>query len=639
MKNLFQELKHSSQSFLVSKNNSLGRFFSFTLNFTLSLVFSFSFLACGEPQAPLTTVDDPFSCDVESEEALCQENIVPAHSPDCIAVDDELCLISFSWTDQGPRTGVLHPSEELKIKEISIFNAGSREITLVELNSLLATADIEAPAGNLQLTELLGKAWFNEDSALSEEARVSNEESCQQGRLDAQRACTFSLDLSLKVKETAPNNAVQRVKIAVDSQRGSRFEWSLPLLVVHTSGNLSLASFSVEESSEDELVHAGDALRFDQIKLLNHSFAPFVALEALLVFEDEQISNSVELTRWDGVEASGILSSAPIRCEAARRIDDSIQEGECDFEFADLLRVNPQLSAEDLLSFTMYIKEQNQLLEDQFDFAIELNDWETELRLEAVSLSADENRDRFASPSERISVNQFVLENNSVSALSVRGRVLIESDWVSVSNSSDLSINESELREDFYEHCPALSSCPLQSNLLLEINSETPIGELIPINLELIDHTGQVYELSTELEIRLPDVELELSEFDIQQDTLDRDLSAGERGVISYLKFVNQGLADASALQVLVSSDSEYIQFEDASTLHFALNTHSDFLDERSSDCPSQHLESDGYCYKRPEIYFNLSESTPLGEIINFQIQVLDAWGTEYRFNEQISVF
>ena len=75
---------------------------------------------------------------------------------------------------------------------------------------------------------------------------------------------------------------------------------------------------------------------------------------------------------------------------------------------------------------------------------------------------------------------------------------------------------------------------------------------------------------------------MELSEFDIKQDTLDRDLSAGERGVISYLKFVNQGTADANTLQVTLSGDSEYIQFEDEIALTFELNTHSDFLEERS---------------------------------------------------------
>ena len=93
----------------------------------------------------------------------------------------------------------------------------------------------------------------------------------------------------------------------------------------------------------------------------------------------------------------------------------------------------------------------------------------------------------------------------------------------------------------------------------------------------------------------------------VKQDTLDRDLSAGERGVISYLKFVNQGSADANALRVTLSSDSDYIQFEDQDMLSFDLNTHSSFLDERSGDCPSRLLENDGYCYRRPEAYFNIS--------------------------------
>ena len=622
---------------LNQKQRSLRKLVSYT--YSLSFLLSLSFLACDGPNRPSQNQEEPPPCDLVPEQELCQEMLTPAHSPDCIAVDGDLCLISFSWTDQGPRVGVLSPNEEFVIKEISIFNAGQREITLVELNSLLATADLEAPSGELYLNELSGKAWFTEESALSADAIASNEQSCQQGSLESQRACTFPLDLALKIKETAPNNAVQRVEIAVDSRRGARFEWSLPLLVVHSSGNLSLDTIQFEDSSEDGQIQAGDALRLKQIKLLNHSFAPYRSMKALVVFEDEQITSLGELHSWEDIEKTGMASSMSIHCEAARRIDESIEAGECDLDFTSIIKVNPQLANEDILSFALYLKEQDHLLEDHFDFSLELAEWETELGLESVVLSADENRDRYASPSERVGINQFMLENNSISALSLRGRVVIDSGFASLSSSSDLSINETMLRDDFYEQCPALSTCTLQSNLLLEIASDAPIGEQIAITLELVDHTGEVYELRTQLEVRLPDVDLELNEFEVKQDTLDRDLSAGERGVISYLKFVNQGSADANALRVTLSSDSDYIQFEDQDMLSFDLNTHSNFLDERSGDCPSRLLENDGYCYRRPEAYFNISESAPLGELIQFTIQVSDAWGTEHIFNEQITVF
>ena len=103
-------------------------------------------------------------------------------------------------------------------------------------------------------------------------------------------------------------------------------------------------------------------------------------------------------------------------------------------------------------------------MEDRFDFALELDNWATELELAPITLSADENRDRFASPSERVGINQVVLENNSVSALSLRGRVIVDSPYANLSSSSDLSINETGLRDDFYEHCLYLSTCVLQNN-------------------------------------------------------------------------------------------------------------------------------------------------------------------------------
>lgn len=73
--------------------------------------------------------------------------------------------------------------------------------------------------------------------------------------------------------------------------------------------------------------------------------------------------------------------------------------------------------------------------------------------------------------------------------------------------------------------------------------------------------------------------------------------------------------------------------------LDFNLNTQSDFLDERSSDCPSTVLEAEGYCYRRTEIFFNLSEDTPFGERLEFEITVTDLWGTQHVFTESIPLF
>ena len=68
-------------------------------------------------------------------------------------------------------------------------------------------------------------------------------------------------------------------------------------------------------------------MRLNQVKLLNHSFAPYQALEALLVFETEQITSSSDVQTWEELETDGVTSTMPIRCEAARRVDDNVEAG------------------------------------------------------------------------------------------------------------------------------------------------------------------------------------------------------------------------------------------------------------------------------------------------------------------------
>ena len=62
----------------------------------LSFLLSLNILACDDPSQANQVRDESQSCEIAPEQEACQEAILPAHSPDCIAVDGDLCLISFS---------------------------------------------------------------------------------------------------------------------------------------------------------------------------------------------------------------------------------------------------------------------------------------------------------------------------------------------------------------------------------------------------------------------------------------------------------------------------------------------------------------------------------------------------------------
>lgn len=609
--------------------------------FSISLLSIISLLsACHTPPPSMTQVVDERGCNLDENTDGCRELVpTPAHSPECIAVDDELCLISFNWVDGAPRLGALTPGEPFTINEVSIFNAGTDPIKLIELSSLVSTADLEVVEGELNLTEIMGVAWRTVDMPLSEEELVQVNADCQTGELAPQRGCTFSIGLSLQVKESAPINAAQRLELAADSQRGSRFEWDLPLLIVDGIDGLSIGEITIEDSTQDGQVHLGDRLRITQIELLNATFSPFTSVQALLSYTEGDVSVMSDLVTWDDVSLDGLLNDTIINCPAASTIDGVVQPGRCQLRFSEVLSVNPQRDSDTALVFTLSLKDQGLTLPNRFEVTFDIHPWMPTLKLLPIELTSDDNRDRLASSGERIGINQLRIENQSDSAISLRGRVMVNSDLASLRSSSDLSVNETMLRDDFFEACPAQTSCPIDVNILAEISDLSEPGQMIPITLEAMDQTGLVHFLESELEVTLPDVRLELAEFEVRQDTLDLDLSAGERGVISYLKVINEGLADATDLEVTITSDSDYITFEETERLTFTLNTSSSTIDERSGNCPSTTLEPDGYCYRRTDLFFTVSEEAPLGEIVDFNIEITDSRGTTYLLDYSLTLF
>ena len=593
---------------------------------------------------PSDPIDQEPSCEAIPRPEGCETSeVVPSHSPQCIAVDGELCLFSVDISDGTPRPDALTPDEPFEMRSISIFNAGSAPIELTKLSSRVHTGGLRALEGELDVDQPAGRRAFLDEQANIENSAPPTEDACQRGVISRGKACTFELSFLMQVNEDAPTNAVQRLKLSTETYRGARYEWDVPLLIVDPIDGLSVSEVRIEESGEDGALHSGDRIRITEIELINSSLAPFKSLRGLLSFNRDQINveGGGEFEVWSPESVSGLLSEFEVSCGAATSSQESGESADprCLLRFAHHLKISPTAVLEEPIEFELHLRDQGESVSEVHTLTFELSPWAAELTPLPLDLASDEDRDRFAAPGERVAIRRLGVENISDSALSLRGRVMIDSELVRLSGASDISINESAPRDDFFESCPAQSTCPLDVNLILEISEEATVGDLIPLSIELVDHTSLSHNLEVNLEIIEPDIQLILAEFEVRQDTLDQELSAGERGVISYLKILNDGLADARGLEVEISTESPWVTFEDAASLRFSLNTDSDEFDMRSSACPSLSHEPEGYCYRRPEVFFRVAEEAPFGELIQLKIELTDTLGTTHELSYSLTLF
>ena len=604
---------------------------------------SLSSLACDDDAQSVNELLTPM-CGERGidEEGRCLPRLTPAHPPQCLEVDGELCLIEFTWQDGPPRIGALTPGEVFSIETVSLFNSGDEAVNLSVLLGESVSPDLILASSWVQ-RDISGSAWVNPDMPLNAPAQAELENRCTQAELPPGAGCTFPLGIQLKIDGSAPVNATQRFELATETQRGARFSWSLPLVVVDPVEGLDLVDYQFTESTEDGELQRGDRIHLTEVTLVNSTFAPFVELTGLLVTEGDTLTLEGEPnTEWEigDQSVSGVHTSVST-CLAAQSTDElGLLPGRCTLNFDHIWSISPDRDMPPP-RLTLFLRDRGVNVGDPIVIEFDLQERSPRLALASLVLNSDENRDRALSPGERFSLNQLVLENESDESISLRGRVLSDGTSITLSSSSDLSINETRLRDQFFEHCPPLSSCPLEVNLMGTVNEDAEFGDLFELELELLDHAGDSHQLMGQMEIQRPDVQFQLVDVEIRQDTLDPDLSAGERGVMSYLRLHNIGLADAEEVLVTISTDNPHIAFEDNedNRVSFPLNTSSEAYDDRSQCCPSVQQEPDGYCYHRGDLAFNISPDAPLGEEITFLIDVSDRWGNESQLMTSFTVY
>lgn len=595
-------------------------------------------------------IDNPLECDPNLEECresnMCEEgeecnSIRPvAHKTSCLSVDGPLCLQGLEWEDQEARLQAITPGEEILLKKVTLYNASEERIDLNTLNVSSLTAEIQLTEGALHILDPSGEV----SRELLPEGLTEDEvnAACDQGTLMPLSGCELSLDLAVHVLEEAPVNQNQQILLSTGSQLGSGFELSLPFLVIDPNRGLSLDRMELDDSSRDGELNPGDRVRLSRVLLKNHSLAPFGELTAHLSSNSPWIDPTSAGEMWvaDGVGVRGVETDVFTQCRAAESTDSP---STCEISFSQTLEIQPDAPIGEEIELSLRFKEYGEDFGEPIVFTFILEELEVDLSFSHLNLSADQNHDLLVSPGEVVTFNEIHLRNEGASSLSLRGRLSTDSPYVSIRTASNVSVDLSR-EDDFYERCGGEGAphqergCMASTRIRVEISDEIPVGESVPFTLSLIDHLGSIYELTWELNIVTPDVRLDLQELGISQDTYDTQLSGGETGVISYLKLINEGRADAFDLTATISTDSDYVTFQDLRSLTFDLHSMGS-EDDQVGDCLSTQSHPEAYCYQRLNINFQIDPQIPLGERVLFFIDLVDRFGQEYTVSDEIIIF
>lgn len=568
-----------------------------------------------------------------------------AYRHDCLDQDGPLCLTALTWRDSEVRRGAISPGERVMIESITLANDSATPVDLTALTVRAETGALSLVDGNATLLELLGEPGDERPSSRR----------CGDGVLPPLSACRFRLMIELQIEEDAPVDQQQGVRLSLSYQsdrQQAQWQLSFPLLVVDSTFGLERDEVTIEDSSLDGRLQAGDRLRFSEIPLRNYSLAPFEELEVQVSSSSPWVSYAERGEMWSDHEGvtSGPISAAQVRCPGAtleRSSEGDIRApGRCALSIPSTLLISPEAPPGELVEFELRFKSLGDQLQERFTISYELQPLESSLRFEELTLESDENDDGLLSPGERVVFNKLALFNEGPSALSLQGRLSVLSEGATLLSGSDMSVDFSAQELDFYERCLPGERCLTSVRVRLDLSPELVEGDEVLIQLELLDQSGQRYELQWAFPITSPHVELELTELRVTQDTLNERLSAGERGLISYLQLINRGDADAVSLTGELWTDSPYILSESGGrgrvSWPLELREMSEAVslsEEGVSRCISTQRDEDAYCYQRLELAFEVSPEAPIGERVTFWIDLTDDLGQAYQLSYELQLF
>lgn len=625
---------------------------SFSLIFTL--VSLLHLIAC-EPNQQNSSCNEAQSrnpldaCYEPCEDGNCENSIPVARSLDCIDSDGALCLLAFTWQDTALRRGAITPGEEVSLDTIVLANSSN---TSISLDALVVSAETSLITLATPSETILSPS--GSDATEEEMHRTSNP--CSRGIIPPSESCRFSISTDFTIESEAPVDQKQSLLLSLrysTSGQNNHASLSIPFLVINSDIGLELDHVELENSTQDEAINPGDRLRFSEIDLLNQSLSAFENLEVQVSTRSSWVRFEERGEMWsDGDEvSSGPVSTTLVTCPPATisavEGDTERMPGRCTLEIPNLFFVAPDTPIGEELNFDIRFKSHNEQLLERFTVSYQVEPLDIAIRFDELILTNDQNQDGLVSPGEQVTFTQLAIFNEGSSGVSLHGRISVVDEGADLLSGSDTSVDFTNQNEDFFEYCPPAQACLTSIRLRLRTAFDLTENDQVTLKLELLDQMGQHHELFWQFDISVPTVELELSELRITQDSLDQRLSGGERGLISYLKLINQGDADAIGLHGVLWTDSPYIigpqDAQGKVSWPLALREMGQGIDttEESAQgrCVSLIHDESAYCYQRLELNFEVSLDAPIGEEITFWIDLSDEFGQIYQLSHHFQLF
>lgn len=248
------------------------------------------------------------------------------------------------------------------------------------------------------------------------------------------------------------------------------------------------------------------------------------------------------------------------------------------------------------------------------------NAHKTTMSFSRFVINSDNNNDGVVNAGETVGLQVFVKNNGSSQLNKVKATITCSSSYVSNIFPTTSQSYKSDYLDDFVS--PGDESMyggyPNTNTLTFNVSNSAPAGTILTFNITITDQTSATWTDTFNIQVKKTDGAIKYSRFVIASDNNNDDkVNKGETvGLQVFLK--NTGTSQINKVRSSISCNSSYVTNIFPTT---SQSYKSDYLD----DFISAGTESMYGAYPNTNtVSFSLSNSTPVGTVLTFNMSVTD---------------
>lgn len=280
-----------------------------------------------------------------------------------------------------------------------------------------------------------------------------------------------------------------------------------------------------------------------------------------------------------------------------------------------------------IIKFNLKITDNEGNISDE-EFSLIVDAISADLLFEKFYIVSDDNNDGIANKGESVFLKVYIKNYGSSTVNGVKGIITTSSSYISglspsasiEYNSGSIGYNDIGSMSEKYGYA-GIEGAQYYS-VKFDVNEATPDGTKLKLNLEINDENANTWNDSFELTVYSTSALLNFDSFTIVSD--DNDDGIADRGEHVFLKVYvkNNGSSNANGVKAAISTSSSYISA--LSPLNYVEynNGSVGYNDISPMSKKYGYAGMEGYQYYT--VNFIVNSTTPLGEVIPFNIQITD---------------